>query len=157
MLPILLYSKPLNILILLLVSSFIATVSADGVACESISTIWWWWFEHSDRLTCDMRESTIIDATGIEITSEANDTIEALYLDLNDDIEYLPENIADKFPNLVIISAFECNIKRVSASNFRNLGKLRGLSLKANQIERIENGTFDDLTSLELLYLRKNL
>lgn len=102
-----------------------------------------------------MNESTTINSTGFSISSSKDNNVKGFYSYRNDKIEFLPENFAEKFPNLVVIWASRCSIKKVSKKNFRNLRKLRGLDLDKNQIERIESDTFDDLIELEELHLGK--
>lgn len=100
-----------------------------------------------------MDRTTVINSAGCHMTT-SDATVETLFFSHNKKIQYLPEDFSEMFPNLVIIMAQECSIKTVSKQNFHNLTKLRGLSLRGNQIELIERGTFDELVSLEYLSLR---
>lgn len=98
---------------------------------------------------------TVINDIGFLITSPRNDSIGGLYFLNNKKVEYLPENTAEKFPNLKILHAQGCSIKSVSKQNFKNLKTLRYLTLRDNEIQKIESDTFLDLVALEKLYLSK--
>lgn len=67
----------------------------------------------------------------------------------------MPTNLSLSFPDLIGISADFCSIKMVFKENFKNLNKLKELWLSNNQIEKVMGNTFEDLTSLEWLYLRE--
>lgn len=74
----------------------------------------------------------------------------------NKHIFYLPTNLDESFPDLIEIKAFSCNVKSIHKKNFKNLRKLKGLYLNNNQIEKISTNTFEDLQSLERLFLSKS-
>jgi Leucine-rich repeat (LRR) protein len=74
----------------------------------------------------------------------------------NKNIQFLPENVGDRFPNLLYHNASNCNITNVSKKNFQGLFKLKVLDLSHNRIEKIPSNTFDDLDELEQLLLRKS-
>lgn len=99
-----------------------------------------------------MSKETVIDSAGFFITSARDETVEGFHSTGNMKIEFLPENIAEKFPNLIALWAGGA-IKSISKRNFRNLRKLRGLSLESNFFDVIDSRTFEDLVALEKLYL----
>lgn len=70
-------------------------------------------------------------------------------------IQFLPEHVAEEFPNLLSYDANNCLIKAVSKKISIARGKWFLLSLGSNQIEQIASNTFEDLTSLEFLSLSK--
>lgn len=80
-------------------------------------------------------------------------TVLALKFDLNNKISVLPVRVDETFPVLAAYFAQYCSIKTISKVNFKNLKKLRVLALTNNKIERIDDDTFEDLTSLEQLGL----
>lgn len=71
----------------------------------------------------------------------------------NRKIKFLPETLAEKFPNLIIMWAQSCSIEKISKNNFKSLNKLRGLAIGDNRIEKIASNTFGDLLSLTHLYM----
>lgn len=73
----------------------------------------------------------------------------------NKKIRFLPENPADKFPNLKLYRPYSCSIEEISKVNFKDLRKLRKLYLDNNAIRKVASDTFEDLTSLEYLSLGK--
>lgn len=105
--------------------------------------------------SCYMRNNSTIDSNGFEIASLRDESVEGLTLSHNKMIRFLPEKIFEKFPNLLIYIANNCSLSRILKNNFKGLEKLKILSLSSNQIEIINSDTFEDLSSLEVLGLRK--
>lgn len=122
------------------------------VSCESLGSTNYW-REFKPAKTCKMDRTTLINSAGYHMTTR-DATVENFYFSHNKKIHYLPEDFSEMFPHLIVIMAQECSIKTISKQNFRNLTMLRGLSLRGNQIELIERGTFDEVVSLEYLSLR---
>lgn len=108
-------------------------------------------------MTCQMRISTVINSSQFTIAIENDTSILGLAFQYNLFIQFLPTNISNAFPELEIFGAGYCNLSSVSRVNFAGLIKLKALGLHNNYIERIESYTFEDLTSLEYLYLRIKL
>lgn len=127
---------------------------AEDVECEKKENRLYYWGDVSTVKTCFMDKVATIDSPGVEISSR-DETIKGLMMAFNKKIRLLPEKVAQKFPNLQIYYASSCSLTEVSKSNFKNLVKLKGLSLSVNQIEKISNNTFGDLKLLKEIYLRK--
>lgn len=102
------------------------------------------------RTKIDSEEFTIL-STG----EPTNLSILGLSFYSNKQISFLPVQVDVTFPKLVGYSAGSCSIKTISKTNFKNLRNLKDLSLRMNQIETIENDTFEDLIALEVLWLGK--
>lgn len=107
-------------------------------------------------LLCYMNNETTIDSHGFEISS-GDEAVEGLVFDNNQKIRFLPEKVAEKFPKLVIYWAQSCSLTEISKIHFENLGSLTQLLLQSNRIEKISSNTFEDLTSLFWLNLRKDI
>ena len=108
---------------------------------------------------CLLNEVTIINSPDYVIvsTSDENETIESITFAYNKNIKYLPQGVHEVFPNLRWYDAVMCAIKKISKANFAQLGKVQMLNLDGNLIEEIESGTFEDLTSLQEIYISKNI
>lgn len=104
--------------------------------------------------TCYMKTVTTISSPGFTISSR-DETIGGLLFDHNKKINFLPEKVANTFPNLIVYSVYNCSLVKVFPANFKNLVNLKALDLQNNKIEKIPNNLFDDLTSLEYLNLSK--
>lgn len=102
-----------------------------------------------------MNRTTVITESDYTISMPRDDAVEGFDCERNKKISYLPVKIHEKFPNLVVLYADYCNIKAISKANFEKLGKLKRLSLSFNQIVTVNSNTFDDLTALELLWMRE--
>lgn len=105
--------------------------------------------------TCIMN-STAINSNYFTITSVKDETVEEIYFDHNHDLNFLPNAIGEKFPNLLSLSAWRCSLLSVSRDNFIQLLSLRRMALNENNIQTISTETFEDLTSLEWLFLDHN-
>lgn len=103
--------------------------------------------------TCHMRKNTVIDSTGVSISSDNDATVGALDFFNNKKIKFLPENPAEKFAKLVFYNAPFCCIESIAKINFKSLKKLRWLYLHSNKIEKVPTNAFEDLAALEVLYL----
>lgn len=136
-------------------------VTSTEVFCEKIEMVDSWTRNHGIPVTktCQMGEAsgatTAINSTGFAISSEPDESAEGFNSWNNSKIEYLPEDICDVFPNLIVLSAGSCSIKSVSKDNFRNLNRLRYVHLYRNEIERIDNDVFDDNLELQEILLCK--
>lgn len=79
--------------------------------------------------------------------------VEIFVLSYNRKIEYLPENIIERFPKLMIIHARSCSIKSITKINFKDMQQVIDVWLDGNQIEKIESPTFEDFMALKRLVL----
>lgn len=139
--------------ILFEVLRFIGVVNGKEVNCEKVWDDFWIVSDQGRRLkTCDMHLLTKIDDSNVTI-SKQKDEISIIFLSTNKKISYLPVEVFQKFPHIIIYRASETSIKAISKKNFRNLNKLQVLYLQRNQIETIHYDTFQDLGNLIELHL----
>lgn len=104
--------------------------------------------------TCSIK--TAIDSDGFTFSS-VHEELLGLWLGVNEKTVFLPIKVNENFPNLIAYAATECSIKTIERKNFEKLNKLKVVRLEINQIEKISSDTFEDLLSLEYLYLCKFL
>lgn len=97
-----------------------------------------------------------INANDYMINLTLNEEIDGLYAWKREDISYLPISMYRKLPKLVNIRVFYSSLKIIMVLNLKNLTYLKTLYLSGNQIESIEEKSFDGLQSLEILKLDKN-
>jgi Leucine-rich repeat (LRR) protein len=126
----------------------------SNILCEKIKTFNWTG-DVGKVKTCFMTKTTLISKTGEMISIRRDSLIKVLDCSDNKKIQFLPENVGDRFPNLLHHRASNCNIIEVSKKNFQGLFKLRLLDLSHNQIEKIPSNTFEYLEELEQLLLRE--
>lgn len=123
------------------------------VPCERVGNYRFHWTQLAARdrnaKTCFMNNSTIIDSVGFAAD------VTGFHMYENKKIQYLPDNVAGKFPSLKVWVEADCSIKSISKANFKNLSQLRLLALHSNEIETISSATFEDLVALETLWLGK--
>lgn len=103
-----------------------------------------------------MDQTTKISDPTVKL-SHKDSSITGLLFNKNKNIFYLPVFVNEKLPNLFSYSAQACSLTEITKLNFNGLKKLKALWLPNNQIKKITSDTFEDLSSLELLYLRKFL
>jgi hypothetical protein len=87
--------------------------------------------------------------------SSRNEAVKGLVFQNNKNIFYLPENVAEKFPNLFEYAALNCSIENVLRQHFSGLKRLRLIDLGYNQIEEMAVETFIGLVSVEEIILRE--
>jgi hypothetical protein len=134
----------------------VSTVSALGLADKKLtcSNYRMRYFSVGGFIyTCVMGDHKIIRSTGFTFDGAADLEIEALRFEQNMDILYLPEKVAEKFPDLEAYRVDSCRLKVIKRVHFENLTKLRYLRLFESEITQIGKGTFDDLIALEYLDL----
>lgn len=78
-------------------------------------------------------------------------------ISFKNDTKTLPNGLADKFPNVVALTAAKINLKVIQLGNFEGLKNLEFLYLQINRIEDIANRTFSGVQKLKVLYLNDNL
>lgn len=149
------YSEMKNFATFVLLILALHQLNASEVQCEKKQTFLSRQTSEPIKI-CFMDNVTTIDATGFNILP-MDDTVEGLRFEENKKIRYLPEKVVETFPNLMIYWAQSCSLTEISKKHFKSLIFLRELFLGRNQIERIISNTFEDLTSLERLELRKKI
>lgn len=118
-----------------------------------------WNFEYKGKTTlasCMVRNQAIDSERTIVSPSSDSMNFQGIYFERSKDVKYLPEKLAEKFPDLLAMQVIHCEVKTVQKKHFANLKKLFYLSLFENKIEAISNDAFDDLPELEILYLSNN-
>ena len=105
--------------------------------------------------TCNMHDQKI-DDEGFSIAGDLNLSIQGFSIEDNKEVKFLPENIAESFPGLMVYQVFSCSIKTVNGDHFKGLNKLESLDLARNEIESIDGDSFKDLTKLVYLFLYHN-
>lgn len=134
---------------------FTQEVSAESkISCEFISD-YDAGFENGILKSCDVSSTVKINSTKSKFSDVSDQTVSRLHLSNNKNIFLLPENIDEKFPNLLQYEAKKCEILIIVKTNFKNLRQLKKLNLWGNKIEKIPNDVFQDLTALEVLSLGK--
>jgi hypothetical protein len=109
------------------------------------------WTHAGPQRTCYLKVNTTINSPGKTIGRK--ETVPGLSFWFNKKIFYLPINVSESFPNLVVYGANGCSVKTISKVNFRGLKKLIRLDLGYNEIAFIPDDTFEDLKALEWLQI----
>lgn len=135
------------------VNILLVIADIDETWCELFS-VWPWSFSGGQR-TCRVSMTKSITSPGFSLPVTKDETVKGLEFFGNVNISYLPENVAEVFPNLVGYGAGNCSIKSIRKANFEGLTNLKELLLFENFIETIPNNIFDNLTSLEFINLGK--
>jgi Leucine-rich repeat (LRR) protein len=142
-------------LLLLQLSATVRESLAAQGACESIE-ICCSFINLANLKTCRMDRSTSIASTGFTLSSERDETVTGIYFTNSQNIFELPEKVFEKFPNLLGFAAQSCQLRFIREGNLKGLSKLRELNLHNNKIESITVDAFQDLVSLEKIFLRKH-
>lgn len=125
-------------------------ISSAGGPCEEIKDVAW--TRLGTMKTCKM-DSTVIESTEFLITSNRDETVGGFIADNNEKLEHLPSNLGEKFQNLLALEVYECSLKEITKENFKGLNQLQTLFLAFNQIETIDDDTFDYITTTEEIVL----
>lgn len=144
---------PRLLFILSALSALLCASAQKEVTCKHYNAQWLYF--KRNLFTCRI-EKQRIDDVGFIITSTTNTTVDVLDIQSSTDVKFIPENIADKFPQLIALQIFNCSVESISEQNFKSLRKLKYLHLPRNEIESIDKNAFKDLVRLEWLSLFHN-
>jgi chorismate mutase len=134
--------------------SLLSFVSSNKSIDCSFSKIEWYYFNRTFR-TCIVYNQAI-DNVGFTIASSADSSVEGFNIQNNTKIEFIPENLSEKFPNLINVQIFNCSLKSIDEHHFKGLRNLVTVYLAFNKIERIDSNAFKDNVKLEQLTLNNN-
>lgn len=104
---------------------------------------------------CFMDYVSSVDRDDFVIPGHKDESIKAVYMKNNSNIEFLPVQIYRKFPNLLQYSMINCELSEIFKKNFEHLNQLQLLDLSDNRIEIIRSDTFEGLSRLENIFLSK--
>ena len=113
------------------------------------------WSELKDLQSCLIFNQEI-DSEGFSDARHPNLSIQAFSIKDNKEVKFLPENIAESFPGLILYQVSNCSIRTVNGKHFKSLNELIILELQRNEIETIDGNSFKNLTKLEYLGLNSN-
>lgn len=124
---------------------------AKEISCEEVRDDW----DNSigPIKTCFTQRTVAINELGTTV-SNLDVTIKGLTFQ-SYRFYFLPDNVTENFPDLLVYRANDCSIKAISKRFFRGLTKLKILHLGSNKIEKISTDTFEDLAELKELFLCK--
>ena len=105
--------------------------------------------------TCNISDQKI-DGEEFSVAGVSNLSIQGLWISNNEEVNFLPENVAESFPGLIRYRVDLCLIKKVNEKHFKGLNKLELLKLSGNGIESIDGDSFKDLIKLKDLDLTFN-
>lgn len=95
------------------------------------------------------------DDAGFTVPYQPDSKITGFDIESKKGVEYLPNNLATAFPDLVGIRIRSCSVKSIE-NHFRGLPKLEVIDLHRNKIENISEDAFVDLINLEALAMGYN-
>lgn len=127
------------------------------IACEKIETVDWF-YSVGEQKSCFLDNATLIDSSDYEVILSKQDltrSVKGIWFAENRNISYLPISLFKSLPSLTGIEATSCSIKELHRKTFTNLFNLTLLWLRDNQIEKISEDTFVNLTSLKGIDLRE--
>lgn len=85
-----------------------------------------------------------------------NSTSFAFNIERDPALKYLPNNILQFFPDVVVVQVLRCSVVSIKGNHFKGLSKLRLLNLAHNKIENVTSDAFVDLVSLDYLDISFN-
>lgn len=111
--------------------------------------------ERTDK-RCLVPANTIINYRNQSFREEFNENVDVVLFYAIKNVQFLPILLHRKFPNLGSIIAANCSIVEISKQNFQNLRYLTNVILSSNKINAIWSDTFNNLPSLEQIWLGKS-
>ena len=115
------------------------------------------WNDFDEKLnTCTLEPECGITEKDFTIADAQNLTVKAFTMQEDVKALYLPGNLFEKFPNLVVYHLEKSAIKEITENNFKGLHELTQLILAYMQIKHIDSNAFKDNSKLEYLRLDSN-
>ena len=142
--------------LLLLKTSWCQTSGNNRIACGSVRNQTIVAYLGLQK-TCYIGGEVLINRRDFQLSHVRDDTVRGLVFDSNKKISYAPIFVNEIFPNLITWSSSSNPIQSLSRENFRDMKNLRVLILFDGKIEKIYSDTFQDVTALEQLDLRKKI
>jgi Leucine-rich repeat (LRR) protein len=105
--------------------------------------------------TCRIENQTIND-NEYSISTPSHLLVYGFSIANDKKVKFFPGDLAEKFSLLMAVQAFNCSLERIDAKVFKNLRKLKFVTLSRNEISTIDSNAFTDLFKLETLYLDNN-
>lgn len=130
-------------------------INTQQISCESVTTCT---VNDIPDLTqsCRIDSSTIINSDNFTFASEVEEYIPEIFADENQEIQYLPNRIYEKFPNLLSLSIWHCALAVISKESLQKLTFMQRISFNYNNLTAINVDTFEDMTNLKWLMLDHN-
>ena len=85
-----------------------------------------------------------------------NKNVTGFTIENSDQVKFLPVNISEIFPNLLVFKVINCSVKSVKSEHFAKMQALKILNLNGNEIETVASDSFKDLGNLTTLVLSRN-
>lgn len=109
-------------------------------------------------ICCELEHGTVVDGSDYTFAAYANYTnVEILIIEHQQNVEFLPVLVHERFPKLRIYHVINTPISKISKKNFEKMYKLEELTLDRNQIEIIRSDTFKDLVNLKWIEISTNI
>lgn len=144
--------KFLSVVLVVFALMVVAVRAVQEITCEATLTFKWAYVD-IEIPTCLFNSTTVVDSSDVLIKSDF--AASGIYFQDNKKTAHLPIGISKTFPNLLILDATYCSIKRLRPENFEGLKNLKFLWMAGNLIDVIPRDTFKDLVSLTDIDLRK--
>lgn len=91
----------------LLVQGFLTETVTKSASCFEMRDDYEWFGLKELTRTCWMRKNTTIDSLDVALNADRDEQVEGLTVFGNKKIYYLPENVSDVFPDLLMYGASE--------------------------------------------------
>lgn len=123
-----------------------------NVICRSDSTVYF----NITTSCCYVKDATIIDVSSDSfVDDESYRDLGVMVIEKQKHIEFLPVMLHETFPHLLGYVVKSTPIRTIAKKNFEKLYGLEVLWMEGGQVETIRSNTFEDLTSLRILIIRK--
>lgn len=119
------------------------------------SVISWSWSDQKLNLDTCEPEIDKVDDEQFTLSYATDATVMGFELDDKKNVEFLPTNFLQTFPDLIAIQFWNCSLQTIE-NHFKGLSKLQNLKLAYNKISNIADDAFVDLVNLENLALNYN-
>jgi Leucine-rich repeat (LRR) protein len=115
-----------------------------------------WETDNFDQVIGCIFDELSISEPHTRLSNPVNQSVTKLELSDANNVNYLPDNIAEVFPNVRRIKGYRTGLKTLTYSNLQNLSNVDEIWLRFGEMESIEENAFKDTPKVKEVLLSNN-
>lgn len=113
-------------------------------------------FYHLGNISTCVISNQTVDSEGTVLNGTSSSKVKGFQMTFSDDVKFLPENLVEKLPRLIVYDVRSTAVTSVEKKHFRDQLDLKYIDLSENRIKSVSSEAFSDCENLVYLYLNDN-
>lgn len=126
--------------------------SFSAITCDSQTVS----FYHLGNISTCVISNQTVESEGTVLNGTSSSKVKGFQMTSSNDVKFLPENLVEKLPRLLVYDVRSTAVTTVEKKHFRDQLDLEYIDLSENKIEKVSNEAFSDCENLVYLYLNDN-